>query len=358
MKAHDVLIIGAGMAGASLAWRLARDGLGVAVVEREAQPGMHSTGRSAAMFMESYGPPGVRALTRASRAFYLNPPPGFADAPLPRPRGALFVATAAQQDALARMRAGLAASGTAMVLLDSERIARMVPGLKPGLFQNALLDEHSHDIDVHALLQGFLRGARQAGAAGHGAEGWTVRLSGGGELRARTVVNAAGAWVDEVAPLFGARPIGIEPRSRGAFTFRPPEGVDVSGWPLVADVEEAGTSSPTPASCWARRPTPTRCRRTTCSRRRWTSPWASTASRRPPRWPSAARRRDRRRLRRRLPRLLLAGGAGRLRHPERGRREPAGGQPDRGRAAAGRIGPPRRRSGCRVPAPAAPCLGP
>ena len=133
MKAHDVLIIGAGMAGASLAWRLARDGLGVAVVEREAQPGMHSTGRSAAMFMESYGPPGVRALTRASRAFYLNPPPGFADAPLPRPRGALFVATAAQQDALARMRAGLAASGTAMVLLDSERIARMVPGLKPGL---------------------------------------------------------------------------------------------------------------------------------------------------------------------------------------------------------------------------------
>jgi D-arginine dehydrogenase len=238
MKAHDVLIIGAGMAGASLAWRLARDGLGVAVVEREAQPGMHSTGRSAAMFMESYGPPGVRALTRASRAFYLNPPPGFADAPLPRPRGALFVATAAQQDALARMRAGLAASGTAMVLLDSERIARMVPGLKPGLFQNALLDEHSHDIDVHALLQGFLRGARQAGAAGHGAEGWTVRLSGGGELRARTVVNAAGAWVDEVAPLFGARPIGIEPRRRGAFTFRPPEGVDVSGWPLVADVEE------------------------------------------------------------------------------------------------------------------------
>ena len=52
------------------------------------------------------------------------------------------------------------------------------------------------------------------------------------------MVNAAGAWVDEVAPLFGARPIGIEPRRRGAFTFRPPEGVDVSGWPLVADVEE------------------------------------------------------------------------------------------------------------------------
>ena len=248
MKAHDVLVIGAGMAGASLAWRLARDGLGVAVVEREAQPGMHSTGRSAAMFMESYGPPGVRALTRASRAFYLNPPPGFADAPLLRPRGALFVATAAQQGALARMRAGLAASGTAMVLLDSERIAKMVPGLKPDLFQSALLDEHGHDIDVHALLQGFLRGARQAGAAlltgvrpvaaGHGAEGWTVRLSGGGELRARTVVNAAGAWVDEVARLFGARPIGIEPRRRGAFTFRPPEGVDVSGWPLVADVDE------------------------------------------------------------------------------------------------------------------------
>lgn len=98
MQTCDVLIIGAGIAGSSLAWRLARNGQAVLLLERESQPGMHSTGRSAAMFMESYGPPGVRALTRASRDFYLHPPPGFADQSLLAPRQALFVATPAQHE--------------------------------------------------------------------------------------------------------------------------------------------------------------------------------------------------------------------------------------------------------------------
>ncbi len=244
-----MLIIGAGIAGASLAWRLTRAGRPVVLIEREPQPGMHSTGRSAAMFMESYGPPGVRALTRASRDFYLHPPAGFAEAPLLSPRHALFVATAGQQAALARMQADLAASGTTMVLLNSELLAQAAPALKPSLFQNALLDEQGYDMDVHALLQGFLRGARQAGArlltgvwplrAAHDGQRWRVALSDGNELVAHTVVNAAGAWADELAALFGAAPIGLQPRRRSAFTFRAPEGVDIGGWPMVADVDEA-----------------------------------------------------------------------------------------------------------------------
>ncbi|GAB1384654.1 FAD-dependent catabolic D-arginine dehydrogenase DauA [Burkholderiales bacterium] len=244
-----LLIIGAGIAGASLAWRLARAGRPVVLIEREPQPGMHSTGRSAAMFMESYGPPGVRALTRASRDFYLHPPAGFAEAPLLSPRHALFVATAGQQAALARMQADLAASGTTMVLLNSELLAQAAPALKPDLFQNALLDEQGYDMDVHALLQGFLRGARQAGArlltgvwplrAAHDGQRWRVALSDGNELVAHTVVNAAGAWADELAALFGAAPIGLQPRRRSAFTFRAPEGVDIARWPMVADVDEA-----------------------------------------------------------------------------------------------------------------------
>ena len=244
-----MLIIGAGIAGASLAWRLARAGRPVVLIERDPQPGMHSTGRSAAMFMESYGPPGVRALTRASRDFYLHPPAGFAEAPLLSPRHALFVATAGQQAALARMQADLAASGTTMVLLNSELLAQAAPALKPDLFQNALLDEQGYDMDVHALLQGFLRGARQAGArlltgvwplrAAHDGQRWRVALSDGNELVAHTVVNAAGAWADELAALFGAAPIGLQPRRRSAFTFRAPEGVDIGGWPMVADVDEA-----------------------------------------------------------------------------------------------------------------------
>ena len=244
-----MLIIGAGIAGASLAWRLARAGRPVVLIEREPQPGMHSTGRSAAMFMESYGPPGVRALTRASRDFYLHPPAGFAEAPLLSPRHALFVATAGQQAALARMQADLAASGTTMVLLNSELLAQAATALKPDLFQNALLDEQGYDMDVHALLQGFLRGARQAGArlltgvwplrAAHDGQRWRVALSDGNELVAHTVVNAAGAWADELAALFGAVPIGLQPRRRSAFTFRVPEGVDLARWPMVADVDEA-----------------------------------------------------------------------------------------------------------------------
>ena len=244
----DVLIIGAGIAGASLAWRLARAGRRVLLLEREAQPGFHSTGRSAAMFMESYGPPGVRALTRASRAFYLQPPAGFAEQPLLAPRQALFVARPDQRAALAAMADELAATGTQLTLLNAQQLAQSAPALKPDLFESALLDADGYDIDVNALLQGFLRGARQAGAqlltdtvptqAERVGEVWRVSLSNGDVVPARTIVNAAGAWADEVAALFGAAPIGIEPRRRSAFTFRPPEGLDVSAWPMVSDVEE------------------------------------------------------------------------------------------------------------------------
>ncbi|MFT3779837.1 MAG: FAD-binding oxidoreductase [Ottowia sp.] len=249
MNDCDVLIIGAGIAGASVAWRLARMGRRVRVLEREAQPAFHSTGRSAAMFMESYGPPGVRALTRAGRDFYLNPPPGFADgAPLLHPRAALYVATDAQHAALQALHDELAASGTVLAVLDAAQIVRTVPVLRPGLFTRALLDSDGFDIDVHALLQGFLRGARAAGAvlslgtepraAVHEGGRWRVALSDGSAVTAGVVVDAAGAWVDEVALLFGAAPIGIEPRRRSAFTFAPPPGLQVSAWPLVADVDE------------------------------------------------------------------------------------------------------------------------
>ena len=95
----DFLIIGAGIAGASVAHWLASHGHTI-VLERESQPGYHSTGRSAALFMESYGTAQVRALTLASRAFLESPPPGFSDHPLLTPRGALMVATPEQQAAL------------------------------------------------------------------------------------------------------------------------------------------------------------------------------------------------------------------------------------------------------------------
>ncbi|HEX2010849.1 MAG TPA: FAD-binding oxidoreductase [Roseateles sp.] len=248
MREYDYLIVGAGIAGASLGWRLAGSAR-VLLLERESQPGYHSTGRSAAMFMESYGPPAVRALTRASRAFYEQPPEGFTSVPLLHPRGALYLATHEQVALLARLQAELAGSCPGLQVLDAGTTLARVPCLRPELVHGALYDPGSQDIDVNALHQGFLRGLRQRGGAlrcdarpvqaQHDGQAWTVTLADGETLRATTVVDAAGAWADELAALFGAAPIGLVPHRRSAFTFKPPEGMDASAWPAVIGVDES-----------------------------------------------------------------------------------------------------------------------
>jgi D-arginine dehydrogenase len=247
MQMFDVAVIGGGIAGASLAWRLAGQ-RSVVLLERESQPGYHTTGRSAAMFMESYGPPMVRALTRASRALYESPPSGLVDQPVLAPRGALYVAmheTAAQLEAT---RDELLATGSQVETLDAAATVRIAPCLRPGLVHGGLYEQDAQDIDVAALLQGFLRGMRAQGgvlrtdaavtAARPAAQGWQLALANGDELQAAVVVNAAGAWGDEVARLFGAMPIGLVPRRRSAFTFRPPAGLDIHAWPVVAAIDE------------------------------------------------------------------------------------------------------------------------
>lgn len=250
MREFDILIVGAGIAGASLAWRLAGQ-RSVALLERESQPGYHSTGRSAAMFMESYGPPMVRALTRASRAFYERPPEGF-DAGLMQPRGVIYLATHGQEKELAQTRKELSPSCPGLVTWDAGTTLAHVPCLRPELVHGALYDAGAQDLDVHALHQGFLRGfRRKAGADGelrtnafitqaaHDGRYWTLQLNDGQALRAKTVVNAAGAWADELAAVFGAKPIGLVPHRRSAFTFKAPEGVDPSPWPAVVGVDES-----------------------------------------------------------------------------------------------------------------------
>ncbi|MBL8334114.1 MAG: FAD-binding oxidoreductase [Rubrivivax sp.] len=243
----DVLIVGAGIAGASLAWRLAgtRE---VMLLEAEIQPGLHSTGRSAAMYMASYGSPQARALTRASRGFYLQPPAGFAEVPLVGPRGALYVGWRGQQGLLDELRAELQATGTDIQWLDAAECLRRVPVLRGEGLLGALCEHDALDIDVHALHQGFLRGARRGGVelwtearlqlALREGDRWRVTLADGREVVARTLVNAAGAWADPVAQACGVPPLGIEPRRRSAFTFDPPEGADHRAWPAVAGVDQ------------------------------------------------------------------------------------------------------------------------
>jgi D-arginine dehydrogenase len=248
MREFDLVVVGAGIAGASLAYRLAGQ-RSVALLEREAQPGYHSTGRSAAMFMESYGPPAVRALTRASRAFYEHPPAGFTDHRLLAPRGVLYLATHGQEALLQQMREQLLRSGTAIELLGADDTLARVECLRPEAVHSALFEADAQDIDVHALHQGFLRGFRRQGGelftgvqlqqADRRGDFWELQRADGEPLRARVVVDAAGAWADELAAMFGAATIGLVPHRRSAFTFGAPDGVDVSRWPGVVGVDES-----------------------------------------------------------------------------------------------------------------------
>ena len=244
----DFAIIGAGIAGASLAWRLAPHG-SVLLIERESQPGHHSTGRSAAMFMESYGTPQVRALTRASRAFYTAPPTGFTDVPLLTPRGALYVAWQGQEAELEHLWHELNQTGSAVQRIDAGQTLQAVPVLRASGLLGAIDEPDAMDIDVHALHQGFLRGARSAGAqlwtdaalasARCSAGLWTLHLADGRQALACTLVNAAGAWADEVAAAAGAPQRGLQPKRRSAFTFDPPADTQHRAWPAVAGVDES-----------------------------------------------------------------------------------------------------------------------
>jgi D-arginine dehydrogenase len=220
----------------------------VIVLEAETQPGYHSTGRSAALFMESYGPDQVRALSRAGIDFFKNPPAGFCEHALLSPRGAFVFAGPGQEAALDTHEASVRATSSAARRLDAREALEFLPVLRPDHVIGGVLEQDASDIDVDALLQGFLRGTRQHGgrteydAAVTGlqrADGqWTVTTARG-VYRAPVIVNAAGAWADAVARLAGADPVGLVPKRRSAFLFTPPEGVASSHWPLFLDVQES-----------------------------------------------------------------------------------------------------------------------
>jgi D-arginine dehydrogenase len=246
MVAQDFIVIGGGIAGASVAYWLAPHAR-VVVLEREPQPGYHSTGRSAALFIETYGPAQVRALTRASRSFFENPGAGFTEHPLLMPRGTLFVATAEQQGYLEEYWEEVRSSSTVTRRLGAAETCSMVPVLRADRVIGSVYEPEARDIDVHALHQGYLREMRRRGGVLQcnaevtriGREGtqWVVH-TGETTYSAPVVVNAAGAWADVVARMAGVAPIGIEPRRRSAFTFPPPQGVATSAWPAVMGAED------------------------------------------------------------------------------------------------------------------------
>jgi D-arginine dehydrogenase len=243
----DFLIIGGGIAAASVGYWLAPHGR-VTLLERESQPGYHSTGRSAALFMESYGTPQVRALTMASRAFFANPPEGFSEHPLISPRGAMMVATQGEEAALAEQWEVFRSVTPHARLLSRDEACALVPVLRPEKVLGAVLEPDAADMDVDAIHQGFLRGLRRAGgqvvckaevtALARAGSVWRLE-AGGNTYEAPVVINAAGAWADVVAALAGVPLIGLEPRRRSAFIFAPPEGINSAAWPLAGGIAES-----------------------------------------------------------------------------------------------------------------------
>lgn len=241
---YDIIILGGGMAGTSLAAVLSTHAR-VLLVEAEHQLGSHSTGRSAALFFETYGNEVVRALTRASRSFLLDPPVGFTASPLLTPRGCLYVAS---QDEIAALHALQSApSSDVLRRIPPEEAIALVPILRPDAVKAALLDPTGFDIDVSAVLHGYASAARRAGAeivtSGGAAspqrdgDAWQVEFQSG-KASAPVVVNATGAWADQVAIRAGVRPIGLTPMRRTAILVRPTAGCDISTWPFVINASE------------------------------------------------------------------------------------------------------------------------
>ena len=246
----DVVVVGAGMAGASVGWQLAQAGQRVLLLERESQPGYHTTGRSAALFEEHYGPEQVQALTRASRAFYEHPPAGFVDTPILHPRGVMYVGTAAHKSLIDAAYAEAVEHSPDAQRLDGDALRAIVPVLNASIV-DGFVDDGARDIDVNALHQGFLRGLHHAhGELWCNAEvtalthdgntrRWTIALADGRSVQTAIVVNAAGAWADGIGELAGARAIGLVPARRSAFTFAVPEGMDATHWPAVISADES-----------------------------------------------------------------------------------------------------------------------
>ncbi|MCA0869289.1 FAD-binding oxidoreductase [Seohaeicola saemankumensis] len=242
---YDIAVVGAGIAGASVAAELAAS-VRVVLIEQESQPGYHTTGRSAAVYSPIYGPQPIRALTRASLGFFEHPPEGFADHPLLSPINAAFVARADQTASLDAMEKDLADAST-VKRLDGAELTERLPLLRVGYAAGAMWDNGTSEIDVAALHQGYLRRFKASGGTvltnapvtglTPTADGWQIATKKG-ELTAGIVVNAAGAWADEVGKMAGAERIGLVPKRRTALMIDPPEGADLENLPLVVDVDE------------------------------------------------------------------------------------------------------------------------
>lgn len=242
----DVIVIGGGIGGVSLGYELASDRR-VTLLEREKTLAFHTTGRSAALFLETYGNSTIRALTTASREFLMNPPEHFRSELL-APRPLLQIAAVGRGDALEAMYADVSRLTPDAQLVSPTDARAFFPPLRPELIDCALHEPHSMEVDVHALHQGFVRGLRDRGGRVHTGAGvtqlrridglWHVHTTDGSVHTAPLVVDAAGAWADVVGALAGADPIGLVPMRRSVFMVAAPDDLDTANLATLSDMDE------------------------------------------------------------------------------------------------------------------------
>lgn len=242
----DTVIIGGGIAGASAAYFLSPR-RSVLILEKESQSGYHSTGRSAAEFTERFHSPVSGKLTKASYDFMMQPPKGFSEVELLKRRGNLIIADRSKARRLERTFQNECEFFPGILRLTTKEAIEMAPILNPDYLSAAFFDPDCWDIEVESLLQGYLRGARNFGAILQTqSEVMALRREGDywivetmtGAVRAKTIVNAAGAWADGIAKLGNVEPLGLTPFRRTAITVDVPDWVDISVMPEVTEIEE------------------------------------------------------------------------------------------------------------------------
>lgn len=246
MQRFEIAVIGAGIAGASVAARLAQAGKRVALLDMESQAGYHTTARSAAVFAPSYGPPVIRALARASKAFFTEPPEGFCTAPLLSPRLIMMLARADQLGSLEKLKDQVG-DDPEVSIIDETKLRGFNPLVREGYAHSALVDAAGRDIDVGALHQGFLKQFKAAGGVvllkahatslARSGTGWQIDTPVG-PIETETLVNASGAWADVVGQMAGAEKVDLTPKRRTVAIIGAPEGAEIADYPITIDIDE------------------------------------------------------------------------------------------------------------------------
>jgi D-arginine dehydrogenase len=244
MRRYDVLVIGGGISGVSIAHEVAGT-RSVGLLDMEPALAYHTSGRSLATFLESYGGPVIRALTTGSRAAFENPP-DVMEPPLLSPLGLLWLGPAGESELIQGLHAAVHDMVPDAHIVSPEEAEEINPALRKGYTELGMFEPGATEIDVHKLHQGYVRGLRQQSGEVHVSAKltsarrvgsvWRVSDAAGNEYEGEILVNAAGSWVDQVAELAGAHPIGIRPLRRTAFLVAPPAGISARGIPLTGNI--------------------------------------------------------------------------------------------------------------------------